>query len=454
MPHGKYRLAVILSFIKRLLPFLWVILLAGYVLSGVALVPFHADEATIIYTSRDYAFLFLQHDFDKVKYSESPANPAEQELRLLNGTVTRYLIGLAWHSQGLTVDDVNEQWDWGADWNYNQTTGHVPTPELLLIARWSSAIVLAASVVVVFALGQNVGGNWTAYLASLYYALNPAVLLNGRRAMMESPFLFFSLLTVLATVLLLRKPTWPRALLLGLAAGLALVSKHTALFTVAVMFGGILLYLVYQSVRSKDESNPVDHILLPFLVIAVAITIGVFLLLNPAWWDDPIGRAQKVLELREELLAGQTGVFGGYPDFSEKLAGFLRQALLVLPQYYEVNGWQNWIGDQISRYEASPWRGVSVGGSVLGALLLCVMMAAGFGSLIRERSIAGSTRWIVGIWIITMVLTTLLLTPLEWQRYYLSVYPAIGLVAALGLHRVVQILKHGIIRNKAAQSDG
>lgn len=444
-----------MSFIKRLFPVFWIALLAGYVLAGVALVPFHADEATIIYTSRDYDYLFLQRDFDKIKYSESPANPAEQELRLLNGTVTRYLIGLAWHSQGLTVDDLNEQWDWGADWNYNQTTGHAPTLELLLIARWSSAAVLAASVVVIFALGQAVGGNWTAYLASLYYALNPAVLLNGRRAMMESPFLFFSLLTVLATVWLLRKPTWPRALLLGLSAGMALASKHTALFTVGVMFGGILLYLVYQSVRSKDETSPVDHILLPMLIITVAVTIGVFLLLNPAWWDDPIGRAQKVLELREDLLAGQSAAFGGYPDITEKLTGFLRQALVALPQYYEVDGWQNWIGDQITRYEASAWRGVSVGGSVAGAVALCVMMAAGFWSLIRERGIADSTRWVMGIWTIAMMLTTLLLTPLEWQRYYLPVYPAIGIVAALGADRMLQRLTRRVIpQNRTVQSDG
>lgn len=436
-------MAAILKLIKRLLPLIWITLLAGYALAGVPLAPFHADEATIIYTSRDYAYLFLQHDLDQVKYAEASLNPAEQELRLLNGTLTRYWIGLAWHSQGLTVHDLNEQWDWGADWNYNQTTGHAPALELLMIARWSSAALLAASITVIFTLGQTIGGSWTAYLVSLYYALNPAVLLNGRRAMLESPFLFFSLLTVLATIWLLRKPTWPRALLLGLAAGLALASKHTALFTVAAMFGGILLHLVYQSVRSTDESNPVDYILLPLLIVAAAITLGVFLLLNPAWWDDPIGRAQKVLELRENLLAGQTAAFGGYATFMEKLAGFLRQALLALPQYYEVSGWENWIGDQIARYEASLWRGVSVGGSALGGAALCVMMIAGFWALIRDHSMNSVARWIVSLWTVAAVSTTLLLTPLEWQRYYLPVYPAIGLVAASG---VKTILNHRFAR--------
>ena len=69
--------------------------------------------------SRDYAYQFLQSDLDRLRYSDTPISETEQELRLLNGTVNKYLIGLAWHVGGFTVDQVNEQWDWGADWNYN-----------------------------------------------------------------------------------------------------------------------------------------------------------------------------------------------------------------------------------------------------------------------------------------------------------------------------------------------
>lgn len=423
----------------------WLILLIVYVLAGIEIVPFHGDESTQIYMSRDYAYQFIDHDFSKLAYSPTPAIPAEQELRLLNGTINKYLIGLSWHANGLSSGDINEQWDWGADWNYNQQNGHAPSAALLIAARWPSALLLAAGVIVMFALGRALGRRWTPYIASLYYAVNPALLINGRRAMMEGSFIFFSLLVVLVGVWLLEKPSMRRGILLGLVSGFALASKHTALFTVGAVFVAILLYLIYQSVRSEDDYSVVDYVLLPYLAIAAGIAFGTFFSLNPAWWGDPAERAQTVLELRQSLLAGQTAAFGGYANFGDQLAGFLRQSFVVTPQYYEIASWQGYIGEQISRYEASVWRGVSIGGSVVGALIVCGIMAAGVWALVRPNpdqqsggKPVGGIRWLIGLWGLVTLVTTLVLTPLEWQRYYLPVYPIIGLVVALGVDLLIQ----------------
>ncbi len=433
-------------FSPRLTSFLsiiWVIVLAGYVLAGTSEAPFHGDESTQIYMSRDYAYQFIDRDYNKLAYNPTPQNPAEQNLRLINGTINKYLIGFAWHFNGMSISDVNEQWDWGADWNYNQQNGHAPSSALLMAARWPSAILLAAGVAVMFALGRALGGKWTPFIASLYYALNPALLLNGRRAMMEGSFIFFSLLVVLVGVWLLEKPSLRRAILLGLVSGFALASKHTSIFTVGAVFVAILLHLIYQSVRSEDDYSVVDYVLLPYLAIAAAIVFGTFFALNPAWWGDPAGRAQTVLQLRQELLAGQTAAFGGYTHFGDQLAGFLRQSLVVLPQYYEVSSWQSFISDQISRYETSLWRGVSVGGSNVGALVLCGIIAAGVWGLFTLRSskgageTTGGIRWLIGLWGLVIIITTLALTPLEWQRYYLPVYPVIGVLAGLGVDTLI-----------------
>lgn len=436
-------------------------LLAGYVLAGTADVPFHGDESTQIYMSRDYVYQFIQHDLNQLAYNDTPTNPAEQSLRLINGTVNKYLIGLAWHINGMSIADINEQWDWGTDWNYNQQNNHAPAPMLLLASRWPSALLLAAGVALMFALGQAIGGRWTPYVASLYYALNPALLLNGRRAMMEGSFIFFSLLVLLVAIWLLQHPSLPRAILFGIVSGFALASKHTAVFMVVGVFAAVLMYLIYQSARSEDDSSVVDYVLLPYLGFAAIATFGVFFALNPAWWGDPAARAQTVLQLRQDLLAGQTAVFGGYAHFGDQLSGFLRQTLIVYPQYYEVSGWEVYLGEQIRHYEASVWRGVSIGGSVLGALVLCGIMAAGawewgkpiIPQRLRDRLFARwmtpdeeavldfyppvtGARWLMGVWVIMMVLTTLLLTPLEWQRYYLPVYPVIGLLAGLGVNEL------------------
>ena len=253
--------------------------------------------------------------------------------------------------------------------------------------------------------------------------------------MMEGSFTFFSLLTVLAGIWLLQRPSWRSILALGLATGLALASKHTAVFTVAAVFFACAIYIFTRTIRTW-RVVPVLIYLRYFLAAILALVV--FILLNPAWWDDPIARVGTVLHLREDLLAGQTVAFGGYVDFADKFAGFLRQSFLVLPQYYEVSGWQNFIGDQITRYEASVWRGVSIGGSFLGALILCVMIAIGVWALLRGRKTGLAARWLVGVWALAMLLSTLFLTPIEWQRYYLPIYPVIGLLLGLGVSRILQ----------------
>ncbi len=421
---------------------LWLALLAAYVLGGVPLVPFHGDESTVIFTSKDYAYIFLDRDWSRVAYEANPADPekaTEQDLRLLNGTLTRYLMGLTWQVAGFTVNDINAQWDWGADWNYNQSTGHAPTEALLHTLRLTSAVLLIVGLIALFAIGWQLGGAWIAILASLYYALNPALLLNGRRAMMEGAFIAFSLLTVLAGIGFLKRPSLWRALLLGVAAGLALASKHTALFTVAAVYATCMLYLIVQAIRSReDEASDAEFVLLPYMVLAATVTGGVFVLLNPAWWSDPLARVLEVLERRQDLLGGQTAFFGGYASLTDQIAGFLRQVFLAQPQYFEVQAWQVWLSDQIQSYGASPWRGFAVGGSVVGAILLCAMMALGLGSLLRGPVERSAARWVVGCWALAMLLTTALLTPVEWGRYYLPAYPAVGLVASVGVIWSVQ----------------
>jgi len=417
--------------------FLYLGLLVIYILSGTDLVPFHGDEATQILMSRDYAYQFMERDLSKVYYSETPTIPPEQFLRLLNGTVSKYLIGLSWHLGGFTFADVNEQWDWGADWNYNQTYGHAPTDALLQVTRIPSSILLAAGVVVIFVIGWQVGGLPTAYVASLYYTLNPALLLNGRRAMMEGSFTFFSLLTVLAGIWLLQRPSWRSTLALGVAGGLAIASKHTSVITVGAVFFACAVYIFVRTIRTW---RVVPVLIYLRYVLAGILVIVVFLLLNPAWWDNPIARAKTVLEMRQILLEGQVKADGGYASFADQAAGFLRNSFIVTPQYYEVAEWQNYIGDQIARYEASVWRGVSIGGSIFGAVILCVMIAIGVWALVRGRKTRLAARWLIGVWAVMIVLTTLLLTPLEWQRYYLPMYPVIGLLLGLGLSRIGQTL--------------
>lgn len=461
-----------------LLDALWLLLLGIYILAGTALVPFHGDEATLTYMGRDYHYQFVQGDLRYVRHYDLLASTqaalrhpdaqhlatlintlglrlTDQDLRLLNGTIPKYMYGFVSASMGYTPETINEQWLWGAGWDYNTRNGHMPDAELLYRSRLASALTLVAALCALFVLARHIGGRGTAYLTTLYLAFSPALLMVGRRAMMESQPLLFGFLVVLAGLWLIAD--WQRSAyrigwrsiglyaLLGTVSGLAVAAKHTSVVTVAPIFfalGGVLLLNFLASCASWRFKPAIKR---PYflqhmacLTFAGLLSLLVFYALNPAWWGDPLGRVRDVLALRTDLLAGQTSAFGSYSGFADQVAGFLRQVWVAQPMYSEAPFFLAYIPDQIAAYAASPWAGVPIGGSVVGAVLLGAVWLFGFVAFVRNAEVHRAARWLIVMWTAATFAFTLLLTPLEWQRYYIPALPLVGLFAAYGLTRAIQ----------------
>lgn len=411
---------------------IWLIVLSLYILAGAAIVPFHGDEATLIYMGRDFYYQFVSGEWEQVLYNDPPLNPTEQHLRLLNGTIPKYLYGLAAYSLGYEIEDINEQWDWGADWQYNISTGHMPTAELLLRARLISSLFLVGGCWLIFWLGVYIGGYGIAYWASAFYALHPQLLLNGRRAMMEGALIFFIILVVLVAIHATRRRTWVAFIALGVASGLAIAAKHTAVFTVASVFLGLMLLPLVARLPQRVWARHIAQ-----LASAGALACAIFYGLNPAWWGDALNRIGEVFALRADLLNGQVAFFGGYTHFGDQLRGFYHQVFTGTPQYYEVAAWADYIGASIQNYTASPWGGIQwgVGGIVISLLSLIGLIAiAGKGSDIGARIV-------VLVWTLTNLTSTLLLTPLEWGRYYLPALPIVALLSGYGLWQTTKALR-------------
>ncbi|MBN1963520.1 MAG: phospholipid carrier-dependent glycosyltransferase, partial [Anaerolineae bacterium] len=385
---------------------LWLLALMLYVLGGMTLVPFHGDESTLIMMSRDYHYQFIARDLSLVTYHAPPLDATEQHLRLLNGTVPKYLIGFGWHLSGFTVDDLNEQWLWGAGWDWNVENGHMPSDGLLRAARLPNALLTALSVPLLFLLARMWGGHWVAYPASLLFATHPAILLHGRRAYMEAPLLFFGLLTVLLAASwgrwLLRHPdyrrwpgiAWPGGAFGGVmaVAGLAVASKHSGAVIAAAAWlaglgtGGLWLF-VSEKVAGLWRAA---LLLIGNVVLSVVLTWMVFYVLNPAWWStlgvtwwpDSVERAGEVLALRADLLNGQVSAFpeAVYPNFGARLVGLVGQLSVQPTAYYEVPAWADYIADSIATYQASPWTGIQYGTNGLTTLLgLSLLGLTGIG---------------------------------------------------------------------------
>lgn len=421
--------------LARLLDVLWLAALAVYVVAGYRSVPFHGDESTLIAMSRDYHTLVRQRDFAAVRYDPAPSDPAAQELRILNGTVGKMAMGLAWDLAGFDVSDLNAPWVWDWTLDQNRALGHVPGERLLHVARLSSALLAALSVAFVFGIARIVSGSRAAaWAASLLYALDPAVLLNGRRAMMEGSLFAFGTLAVLAAVWLAREQArgaparrlWLAATALGLSGGLAIASKHPGAIAVMAVFVALALE---PSIRGTTRPRlPDGH--LPRLAWASVLVLLVFLLLNPAWWSDPLDMPPRVVEARQNLMRIQMGGAPA-PDAVTRVEWLLDRVFFSAPQYYENEGWGAFPGvaDEIAAYGGSWLSGRGTG--PVWDVLLPVLFALGVAALLR-RWREGPV-WVALWWVALTALALLATNTLNWQRYYLPLMPAVAVFAGCGV---------------------
>lgn len=418
----------------RLLDALYTSALIMYVVAGMAAVPFHGDESTIIYMSRDWFQLVAERDLQSVLFRNPPPDPraaTDQQLRLVNGVISKYAIGLGASLMGWTINDINEQWLWGADWAFNTQTGHIPSKQLLFVSRLTSTLMTALSVAVVFAIGRQMGGRSTAWIGAGIYALTPAVLLNGRRAVFEGATFLFSALAIWTALILARRlwcktESWRNWLAFGVASGLALAAKHTTLIILVPIFASLAALGWRSWSRTLLRSG-----------VAALLAIVVFLALNPAWWSAPLQTPREVLRLRQALLTGQSAFYGGYKSVTERLLTLLREPF-GNPQYYEdAKGWPDWIGGQIVAYEGSGLAGIR-----LGMLSYFVLPLAALGLYVVFR-LPGSWRRLfmaVSLFVFAMIF---ILTPVPWQRYYLPLAALWAVLCSLGISALIRKMQKG-----------
>ncbi len=419
---------------RRLRDIAALLALMAFALAGTPLATFHGDESMQIYMSGDYWQAFVRRQPDALKTQPPYPIDSDGHLRILNGSINRHAIGFAWHLAGLDESGLPPRpgWDWGLSYDDNVATDHRPPDSALLTARLPSALLLAGAIPLLFALGWRLGGRLTAHLAAALFALNPVLLLNGRRAMQEGALLFFGVLALLiAAWLAARLRRQPLAwLALAGTCGLALASKHSAAPMVVGALAGLWIALIAAHFTPR-------RVLIATITVstAAALGFGLFIALSPALWDDPAARLGDLLMVRAELLEIQVAVSGGVPmPLVERAAMIAREPFLAPVMHFEVSWWRDipQINAEIAAYTAHPLSGLQTDnligiGLTLGALI-------GLIAALARRSPAD---WVVLAWS-GAAAGSLLLNPLPWQRYALPWIPAAVLLAALGVSQIVR----------------
>ena len=427
---------------RRLIDALWLAVLGWYIVAGAGAAPFHGDESTLIFMGSDYFYLFEDGELDTMLYDgDWRIRPMEQHLRLVNGTVSKTIYGWLAARQGFGARDLNQPWRWSRDVAENIALGRVPEAKLLHAARTVSAMQMALAMVCFFAFSRLTLNRPTAYLASAFFALHPAILVNGRRAMMEGSHLLGMMLVLLAAAWLVRERRNWQYLLLGVASGLAIAAKHPNAFVVALVFLAVAAVIVIDAWRGRKGDILKRMTGLAWLGAAGIMTLLVFIALNPAWWQDPVDAAFAVLHERFKVLGGQVDRFGGYESGMERVEGLFHYGFVAPTQYFEVDDWARFeeITTQIADYEASIWLGVSIGGSLAVGLLEFALMALGVGWLLRDSRILPGHRLLLLLWGAGIAAIILATTPLPWLRYYLPLLPCVMMMTAFAVVRLAQI---------------
>jgi 4-amino-4-deoxy-L-arabinose transferase-like glycosyltransferase len=148
------------------------------------------------------------------------------------------------------------------------------TSPLLVMALLGSAVVTCVGL-----LGRQVAGPWVGLTAAILAAIAPNFWMPSGILMSETPAMLFMALILLALVHLLRSPTVPAALVLGLACGAqALIRAELILFVPGLLIPATLL--VRTSLRRR-------FLLLGVALAATTLVLAPWVGRNLATFSDP-----------------------------------------------------------------------------------------------------------------------------------------------------------------------
>ena len=420
-------------------------------LAGLDSVPFHPDESTQLYMSRDFDIAVLQHDPGALAWTPDQPLTPEARLRLLDAPLTKNLIGLGRWLQGYTLQDLNADWVWGAPWADN--LGAIPARGLLMAARLPLALLGALAVLLVYLIGMQVGGAALGASAALLVGLDPLLLLHSRRAMAESALTFFSVLAALGILVLVQRCDTLKRLsagavalgaLAGLAAGLAVDSKQTEAVMLPVALAAAALCVWQRPWRRPQKATALAALA---FAIGAGWLVGVWLL-NPVLYRQPLPVLQSMIALRADLAREQVAVNGARDprvvlgSVPARLGAALSQLYFEPPAPWDVPVYLDQLQPPADAYFANPLNNLLRLPPL--SLLLLALSALGVADsaarLWRDRLRAGTrAEQVLWLWSAATVTLLALTIPLNWQRYFMPLLTPSRLFASLGIVALVRV---------------
>jgi 4-amino-4-deoxy-L-arabinose transferase-like glycosyltransferase len=426
--------------------FLILLIMSIFFLWGVAKIPFHPDESTLIFMSADFERLITEPG--SMSWKAGEPIPDSSRYRMIDAPITRYLLGFGRILRQQAAPQVD--WDWSASWEENQEAGALPTVEMLLIERLVMACLFPLTIVLLYLIGLELNGRLLGILAVLIFSLNPLILLHTRRAMAEGVLVFGLVLCLYFFMKLEKYPV-----LVGLAVAVAFNAKHSA---------WVLLPIGLLAVCSWAYSNYRDIFRILYSSVKyLAGFIFLTILLNPFLWQNPVAAASEALNQRQALLARQkVDLLDAAPGQVletpiERIPVVLAHLIIAPPIFAEVGNYRAQTLPAEREYLQSP--GNAVGRNLITGGLLLGFILLGIFALIRQ-SFNGNPderRNSVFLLLTTFMIFTgiVVMIPLSWQRYFVPLIPFVSIITGFGLVWGIKtsrrIFSHGRLSSRLSQ---
>lgn len=210
-------------------------------------------------------------------------------------------IGIGLALQGEPLRDVGV-WDYqyGRDW-YRSTGGH-PSDEMLRAARKTNVVIGALTTGAAFVLGRLLTNRVGGMAAAIYVAWHPLHIVLSTQALSDQTFALLLLLALIAAWQFAAKPTWARAIALGVLLGLGGATKLTPLLLAPPLVAYGLMRL---SIDRSEDGKRASWMLIAQPVIAFAAFVAIY----PWTWVNPIERTWRLFAFRSSEMDAQTAAW-------------------------------------------------------------------------------------------------------------------------------------------------
>lgn len=442
---------------RQILTYLYLTLLMGLVFVGVWRSQFAEDESQWIYTTR-YLTLFSKGMFDSPEW--------DTYWTRTQPPLARYVMGASLKAGGYNLLELNGPWDFTKEPTENAELGNMPSPEMLFWARLPMGIISALSVLLIFGIGSRIAGTAAGLGAATWLALNIRTRDLMTRAEADGLLIFLMLVGLLLAVMLVKKLSESGAsrrqaiflltIALGLAIGLGMASKLTAVIGLVALPLSLGAVLLYRRVRAGSVTGRNILEALGITAGAALLAAILFVALNPALYDAPLTGTFDMFHFRQVEMEEQMSTYpsgaleAGWP----RLAAGLQRPLFT----YSVGV------SMAMRLGGSEARSI---GEVLpfDALLVALGLAVTIWSIATAIKRKATTRKsgsdsestdrneaaiVALVWTLLFFVSIVANMGLDWDRYTLPLMVFAALWAGVGIGWLAGLIQKAMTRQTTA----